>query len=588
MKKGMINIQNLFFRNMLITSISVFVVAFTATMLVMVNNSINILKQSRLDVLSQIQDRSELLNHAIISLANDIYNSCSDILITSAPENYTQIEPQIENLIYKNSAILNRLDMSPSVIILMKNNFAFSSSDVTEDNIEQISSSYWYIDNLNHTKASFWSSRYFFHDNKNDMELCYATSILNSHGEYIGLIIVSIPSDYLQNIYQDMINKNHRFYILDENGTSISHSFPSLLGNNLFYMPYFREQHEQNSSQFLHKATGLTLFTNVYSPSTGWTIVEEVTGQAILNNFIDIIILITFLFCFCIFLSIITSYFFSKKISAPIVSVSKQLLENEFAPVTQQTAYKEIHVLSTIYNLTLDKMNGLIEKIKQEEEEKRKLELSFLQAQINPHFLHNTLFSIKCLIEMGDGHKASDMLSQLLRLLKFPIHTKKEWIYIRDEINYLKSYLTLMQYRYSNCHISMELSMDESLEHALIPRFILQPIVENSIFHGFDNFQKNAVIHISFKKIQHKIMIRIQDNGKGMTPEELKSLWDASYKNTKAFNRVGLINIRERIKLLYGEEYDICISSEPDLGTEIIITLRYKEDINNGTDSDCG
>ena len=206
------------------------------------------------------------------------------------------------------------------------------------------------------------------------------------------------------------------------------------------------------------------------------------------------------------------------------------------------------------------------------------MELSFLQVQINPHFLHNTLFSIKCLIEIGKGEKAAEMLSNLVRLLKIPINISKEWIKIEDEISYLKSYVALMQCRYEQRNISLDITVEPGLSNVLIPRLILQPIVENSIFHGFDDQSKNAVISITFNRLREKLIIRVCDNGKGMSQQEVDILWKETYKNSRTSNSIGLLNIRQRIKLLYGEPYDITIVSEPGQGTEAILTAACQEE----------
>jgi len=184
---------------------------------------------------------------------------------------------------------------------------------------------------------------------------------------------------------------------------------------------------------------------------------------------------------------------------------------------------------------------------------------------------------------MNRSDNAGEMLGDLIKLLKMPITVDMEWIKIEDEVIYLKSYLSLMMKRYEDYNIVMNFSIEPSLNSVLIPRLILQPIVENSIFHGFNGQRKNALIHISFHMLGEKLIIRIQDNGKGMTKDELDSLWQKSTRNTKPFNSIGLINIKQRIKLLYGEDCGISVVSEPGQGTETILTVRYKkEEIGDG------
>ncbi len=585
MKRANSSIQKILFYNYLVVTIIIFFVVLIAIIIVMVNNSINVLKQSRLEVLGQLEERNRIVSDAMKYLTEDIYSECAQKILECDPGDYDKLKMEIEESMTRNNEMLKKLNMHPSTIILMKNNYAYKSMDVTSGELALILSSYWYIDNTANAKDEFWSSRYYISENKSNMEICYIKSIFGADGEYKGVVIVSVATDYFKEAYRSMLSEGTLVYILDEDGKVISHPVSALLGTNLYYMPYFWTKYEKNTSRFTRNNTDSILHTNVYSPESGWTIVEEINTNTLIGSFYGIIFIAGLLFIGCVALSVTASYLLSRKISDPIVAISNQMLEKEFDSIERQTAYKEVLVLSNIYNMTIDRMNELIARIKQEEEEKRKLELSFLQAQINPHFLHNTLFSIKCLIEMSKYNKADIMLINLMKLLKIPVNVSKEWIRIEDEIAYLESYTCLMQNRYENRQITMETFVEPGLEDVLVPRLILQPIVENSIFHGFDDTCKNCIINIQFKKMGEKLTVRICDNGKGMTKEEVDALWQESKKNSQTFNRIGLINIRQRIKLLYGEKYGITVVSEPNQGTETILIVGCKrEDIANGED----
>ena len=583
MKKSKASIQTIFYNNILAVTIFVFIIAFIAIVAIILNDSVNVLKKTRLDVLSQIMERNKIVTNAIQFLADDIYDECAPELIRSDPADYDRLRDDILDKVYRDSDMLEKLSMSPSVIILMKNGYAITSEDVKTADLSQISSSYWYIDNLTAPQESFWSTRYYISEQESNMEICFVKSILNPDNQYIGIIIASVSTDYLKKAYMSMLGDGYRIYIIDEQGKAISHSIPTLLGCGLYYMPYFWEKYQPDTSTFDRNNIEMMLHTNVTSPEIGWTIVEEIPIRTLIGGFSNVFGIAGVSFVVCVMVSIAVSHLLSKRISRPIVTMSEQMLANEFGSIDRQTAYKEVQVLSNIYNLTVNKINDLIEQIKRDEREKRRLELSFLQAQINPHFLHNTLFTIKCLIEMNRSDNAGEMLGDLIKLLKMPITVDMEWIKIEDEVIYLKSYLSLMMKRYEDYNIVMNFSIEPSLNSVLIPRLILQPIVENSIFHGFNGQRKNALIHISFHMLGEKLIIRIQDNGKGMTKDELDSLWQKSTRNTKPFNSIGLINIKQRIKLLYGEDCGISVVSEPGQGTETILTVRYKkEEIGDG------
>lgn len=572
------SIQNIFFRNILFFFICTFMIIFCVLISTMIHDSVNMFKKSRFDVLAQIKERNQSLYHAMRYLADDLYADCSDLLVNTDPEQYDSFRPHVEEIIEAKSSLLNNLDMFPNVMILMKTQDSFCSPGINDEDIKSILSTYWYIDNLTDPRSSFFTSRYYVDDTFNNIELCYVRSLIDTDGSYLGCIIVGFSSDYLKNAFKDMIDQNYIFYVLDKSGTAISHSIPSMLGSNLYYMPYFWSTIEPNSSSFIRKNTGLVLRTNSYDPETGWTIVEEVDYRFIFKSFSSVFFISIILAIICLVFSVGLAFLLAKKISRPIRNISEQMRKTPFQTLKCQTSYQELNVLSTIYNLTVKRMNQLIEQIKTDEKEKRKLELSFLQAQINPHFLHNTLFTIKCLIEMKNFQKADAMISSLLRLLKIPFNAKTEWICIKDEISYLQSYLSLMQYRYDKKNLTMEVHLEDDLKEVLIPRLILQPIIENSLFHGFDDSCKNGVINLSFRKIKEKIFICIRDNGKGMTQEALDSLWDSNKKTSDSFNKVSLVNIKQRIQLLYGDGYGISVVSVPNEGTETLLTLAYKKE----------
>ena len=579
MKRQGRSIQTILFRSIFAVTVIILLLVFIVVSVVLVSDSIQMYKQSRLDVLRQIVERSTSLNNAMQFLANDVYDRCAAGLASALPSEYAQMRLEITGLMSQSGEILNQLHMFPSIIVLMKNGYSYHTSDVSQVDIAQIRSSYWYIDNMTNTQENFWSTRYYMVGQKNSLELCYAKSIRDAGGEYLGVIVVGMSTDYLQNTYSSILDKGSRMYILDSQGKAISHSVPALLGTALYYMPYFRQHFREDESTFVRNNTEYLLHTNVYSPLTGWTIVEEIPARVLLKGVSNVFWIFGLLFLACLFVFTLAAYLLARVIAKPIVTMSHQIKTSAFQEISPQTNYNEVLVLSSTYNQTVKKMNDLIAEVKRREKDKRKLELAFLQAQINPHFLHNTLFSIKCLVEMGNGPTAGKMLNSLIKLLKIPINVKKEWCLVSEEIDYLEGYLDLMAMRYENKKITMDVSVPDDLKNALIPRLLLQPIVENSIYHGFDEGKKNALIRITFQQMGKKLVIRVQDNGRGMTREALDNLWQESSENTKTFNRVGLVNVKNRIKLLYGEEYGISIVSEINQGTETILTLGYQKEV---------
>ncbi|MTI59861.1 MAG: hypothetical protein FH762_07710 [Firmicutes bacterium] len=586
-RKNKKKMQAILFNLMSVVNICIFVVVLLTVFVVIFNNSMNMIKKSRLEVLEQIGKRNEIINNVVVYMADNIFETLGSELI-SQKKDYEQLTKGMDSVLDQNSRMLKKIQMEPTIIAIMRDGYEYYSAGETKENVGIIKNSMWYINNFTNNEDEFWTVRFNVEDNIINMKLSYGKILRDNNKEYKGIIIASITEKTLNNVYADVSDTEKMIYILDENGKAISHSIQSLVGNNLYYMPAFFDNYGKNSSVFVARNTKHVLLTNYYSEQTGWVIVEEIPVKSLLKSYSIIVYMAIYLLIFSTTISFIAVYYTSRKISKPMADITNKMIyssENEFSKIDIQTEYREAYILSNIFNMTINKMNRLIEKIKDEERNKRKFELSFLRAQINPHFLHNTLFSIKCLIEMNKSEKANIMLSNLMKTLKMHINASKEFISISEEIEYLKNYVSLMQNRYDDRKLTLNISVDDDLLELYIPRLMLQPIVENSIFHGFEKKVVDPVININIDDFESSLIIRISDNGGGMTTEEIDNLWRNSYKKNSKFKQIGLINIKKRIELLFGEENGITVISEPQKGTEVILKLRkvLQEGIN-GTD----
>ncbi len=547
------------------------------TIALLIQSFVTVVKEDRVAILTQIQSRYEYLVTTMEYFAGVMYDRVESTFSDSS-EMILETKPLLSNIISESSEMLLQLGMIPQAMILLENGVVISNNTGAAT-VEQIKKSYWYIQNITSPQMSFWTSIYDLDNSEALMRLCYVKTIVVD-GEYRGVIIVSVSSNFMEEIYSSLLSDGSVVYMLDSSGKVISHPKPGQLGLQSYYMPYFWTQFDKNSSVFYKKNTSTVLFSNVYNDLTEFTIVEEKEMSSILRDTDDIILIIICVTVIWIILLIVLSYYMSKKISKPIISITDQLSASDIEtinPIDEKYDYREIHTLSIAYNNYIDRIKQLITDIKNYESEKRRKELSFLQAQINPHFLHNTLFSIKCLIDMNKTDEAGSMLSNLVKILKNPINIHNEWIRIEDEISYLRSYVSLMQNRYGRHNIIISISVDNNIKNTLIPRLLLQPIVENSIFHGIGEKHTQLLIHIEFMNIGEKLIVRISDDGKGMSDQELNTIWNKKNNKSKFSNHIGLLNVRERIKLLYGSDCDITMISEKGEGVETILNLLVKE-----------
>ena len=214
-----------------------------------------------------------------------------------------------------------------------------------------------------------------------------------------------------------------------------------------------------------------------------------------------------------------------------------------------------------------------MEEIIREQEEKRKSELNSLQAQITPHFLYNTLDIIVWMIEENRKEEASQIVTALARLLRISISKGKNVISLADEFEHVRNYLMIQSMRFKN-KFTYEFRVQQGVEELTVIKLIVQPIVENAIYHGMEGMYGDGEILICAYTQGDDFYISVKDNGMGMKPEQAEDLLDYS-KNiqTQTGNGLGVRNVHERIQLYFGKQYGVVIHSVVDEGTEVLLHL---------------
>ena len=222
----------------------------------------------------------------------------------------------------------------------------------------------------------------------------------------------------------------------------------------------------------------------------------------------------------------------------------------------------------------MNQINRLMDDMVEEEEEKRRSELDALQAQINPHFLYNTLDSIVWMIEGGRNQEAVYMITQLASFFRMSLNRGKAMISIGNEIKQAQSYLAIQKIRYKQSFQDYY-EIEDGIENDMIVKLVIQPILENAIYHGIKEAEQDGEIRIHGWKEDHDIYIAISDNGYGMTPEEVRSILDEKKRPAveKHGSGVGLINVDKRLRLRFGEGYGLKVESELDEGTTVTIHI---------------
>jgi two-component system, sensor histidine kinase YesM len=243
----------------------------------------------------------------------------------------------------------------------------------------------------------------------------------------------------------------------------------------------------------------------------------------------------------------------------------------------------EIAVLGNAFNNMLDQINLLFARVKQEQEDKRIIELQALFAQIRPHFLINTLNSIKCNLILSNDPIHSSQIDSLMRLLRAYMNVD-ELTTLNQECKLLVDYTDIMKMR-NDMNLKLMINLPQELEIFIVPRLILQPLVENAIVHAFhDELPYNPIICINVQSVNGKVIIEVLDNGVGMAPEKIKNVLtslEADEKQDEHNEHIGLKNVYQRLKLTYGRDMSLDIYANEELGVSIALNIPMEEKFIN-------
>lgn len=239
----------------------------------------------------------------------------------------------------------------------------------------------------------------------------------------------------------------------------------------------------------------------------------------------------------------------------------------------------EVQELASTYNYMLDDLKHYVEELVQTQKKQQQAEISALQMQINPHYIYNTLASIKWLVYQNDTPKTVRTIDAFISLLRNTISNSDEFISVSQEMINIQNYILINQTRYGDS-IQIEYYISRTCEACLLPKMILQPFIENTFFHAYPE-GRCGTIQIVVKQEGSKLTIQIIDDGIGMTREKVLKIMNEKTKK-EHYSGIGVHNVQERLKLLYGDDYGIHIISEKkSTMVEIVLPVNYSTEAEN-------
>lgn len=454
----------------------------------------------------------------------------------------------------------------------------------------------WFRDALEKTENQHFSLphvQYIFDNNENQyrwvISLSRAVELTSGTSTAQGILLVDISYSSLEQLFDGVTaGKGGYVYLISSDGELLYHPKMQLIDsgrmqeNNVAAAAYKDGNH-------MEEFDGSSRFVTIKSIGyTGWKVVGVTPENVVTLNTIKTRLFIVFIIALILFILALINSYISSRITNPIKELEKSvgILEegNLDVPVYAGGSYEIQHLGKSIGDMAAQ-IRLLMKDIVTEHEAKRKQEFDTLQSQINPHFLYNTLDIIVWMIENEQKAEAVKAVTALARFFRISLSKGKSIITVRDELEHVRNYLMIQHMRFKN-KFTYEIQAEDGVLELASLKMMLQPLVENAIYHGMEFMDGDGEILLKVWKEEGDLYFSVIDNGLGMTEEQVGNLFTgASHVDSKRGSGIGVKNVNERIKLYFGEKYGLSIESEPDEGTTVKIHLpvvTYSEAVERG------
>jgi two-component system sensor histidine kinase YesM len=469
----------------------------------------------------------------------------------------------------------------------------FNMSKVTR---YTLSEQEWYTDIVNNRRDELWQPLHYdpFSGGGENTEL--VLSFIKplrylATGKAIGSIVVNLDGNLiLQAIERIRLGETGRFFIVDQHGTVMIGSDQQEWGRSIVPNKFAEDVIAVSSEgdEFEMDKDGVPTYVVAKKMDNGWTVIGSVPVKEVIG---DIQRLQEKIWLYAILFMVgasVTGFLFSRKITSPLKRLMKHMSELEkgnFAALSEVGSQDEIGQLSRRFNQMVRQIKMLIEQVNEVETKKRAAEIRAMRHQINPHFLYNTLASIRWMVKFNRNDSAYEGISALVRLMESSMGKKGVFCTISDELELLEKFMHIQQYRYGD-NILLTIDCDPALIEYKIPRMLLQPLVENAIFHGLAPKEEGGLIEVRIRRrIEGAIellIITVRDNGLGIPAGKIEDLFKGSTAASKSgMFGIGLHHVRETIEIYYGLTSGMTIESEEGRGTCVRLELMMKAGVEN-------
>jgi two-component system sensor histidine kinase YesM len=415
------------------------------------------------------------------------------------------------------------------------------------------------------------------HNNLGDSTVfSLARAIRDLKDRPIGYVIVELSKEHLFNInYRLNTVYNMNFLVLDPEYCILSNLYNPQAEKEILQTALIEKLNNAKSGVFLDRINNRRIFVAFNrSKYTGLTTVGTVPIDYVVEN-TNFIKNITILACIlCLAICLVLAYFMARTVSQPInelVRCMRQVEAGDLETRVEFSSSDEIGLLGKNFNKMVARLNYLVTSITEKQERLKQAEIKALQAQINPHFLYNTLDTIKWLAKLNMVDELKVIVVELGKLLRSTITSHKEMVTVAESIATIESYIKIQKIRYrERLQVTIMISPDIYDYH--LPKLLLQPIVENAIIHGLENKVGKGSLMINGRREDDKLIFEVIDDGVGIEAKKL-ALINAKKDLSSTSDSIGLQNVNRRIQLYYGPDYGLQLASQPGSGTIVTLCL---------------
>ncbi|MFW6216046.1 MAG: cache domain-containing sensor histidine kinase [Alkalispirochaetaceae bacterium] len=428
-------------------------------------------------------------------------------------------------------------------------------------------------------------------------------------GEVHGVMLVDLTFSVIRELLSSIsLGDRGYLFIVAPDGSIVYHPRQELIYSDLEQEYHQRVLEHPGGSFYVVDQKGERLYTVTSSDRTGWKTVGVNYTAELVRNRVQVQRYYFYWTLLCVVFAILLSLFISHHLSRPILrlrSTMRSVEGGNFDISADVSGNNEISELAKDFNIMVARIRELVRRNGEEQEEKRRSELMALQNQITPHFLYNTLDSIIWMAETREHGKVVKMVAALARLLRLSISRGDELVPIRDEITHIENYLTIQKMRYQDM-LDFSVEVEEEILSLLVPKVILQPLVENAIYHGVKNNSGGGRVLVGGRRKGEQVVLYVEDDGVGANPDEMAAILEGTARNGTSpdpptagpargggtataakrgtlHSRVGVRNVHERIKLYFGDQYGLrFLSGSGGVGTVVELRVPIVREHRNG------